>query len=152
MSDDIEADSSAEEPSDESSGFKSVTSRMEADARKRWGPPELRRKKNQAYSDRLVRRYSEPVIRGLLTALRDVQGLVCTRSLARLDLAKTPLAEIIEPFQILGLDFKILGVEDHLYRVSIGSGWETVGDGGEFLIERHGDLYSVKESGIQWIA
>jgi hypothetical protein len=110
-------------------------------------------KKTRDYVNGLIQEHSEDVIRGLLIALRHVEPRhlpfrslpICMSDLAEIDLATTPLHEIIQPFRILGTNFEILGVDEPRYRVKIFAGYGNAGGGGEFLIVRTGDVLRVEE-------
>jgi hypothetical protein len=118
----------------------------EAKATQLYGPPELRRRKNQRFAARLVAKYSEPVIRSLLAALSGVKDLLCTQFLAEMDLAGAPLWEIIQPFELGGIRFHIVAVQMNSYTVEIGAGFGTAGDGGKFVIAPEGNRYAVKQT------
>ena len=124
---------------------------LEAKSAEMHGPPEVRARKNQEYADALVRRYTEPVIRGLLTALSRLKTPLCAQMLAALDLTSYPLAEIIQPFEYGGRRFDILSVNGAEYTVEISISLETEGDGGQFVITRNGDSYAVKQCLEVWI-
>ncbi len=117
----------------------------EAESTRLFGPPAMRKRKNKRHTARLVARYSEPVIRGLLVALSRVDELICTQCLSEMDLAAAPLWEIIQPFELGGYTFRIESVQDTDYVVDIAAGSGTEGDGGRFLIARHGETFTVKE-------
>jgi hypothetical protein len=113
------------------------------------GPPELRARKNRRYVDRLVRRHSEPVIRGLLAALSRLDRPLCASVLAEEDLDTADLVEIINPFSYMGRVLRILDIQDHDYTVEISRGHGTVGGGGQFVVTGHDGVYVVKERGLQ---
>jgi hypothetical protein len=123
---------------------------FEAEATRLYGPPESRAKKNRRYADRLVRRFSEPVVRGLLTALSRLDRPHCAHWLSEMDLAATPIAEIICPFELCGRRFRIASVEGDEYTVEISAGYGLAGDGGRFLIKRGCDGFVIKESLEFW--
>jgi hypothetical protein len=126
-----------------------IEAEFEAEATEYWGPRELRDRKNRRYVDRLVRRYSEPVIRGLLVALSSLKRPLCAQDLSEIDLATTPLEEIIQPFQIYGRRFKVLSVEDEAYTVEISAGYRTAGGGGRFLIARSDEEFVITKH-LEW--
>lgn len=139
-------------PHEEDAEGTNLESPWEAEARELFGPPEERAEKNRHYINSLVDRFSEPVIRGLLTALSHLDRPLCAHHLSELDLVGLPLEEIIRPFEIFGLQFRITSLDNDVYTVEISIGYDTVGDGGRFLIERDGDRFVIKESMEQWIS
>jgi len=73
--------------------------------------------------------------------------------LAERDLDRAPLAEIIQPFEILGLHFKIVSVSLPQVTVEIGESYGTIGSGGTFLLQRlAGDSFRVTDTLAGWIA
>lgn len=124
---------------------------FEDEARRLHGPPDVRAEKGRRYVDRLVDRFSEPVIRGLLRALSHLDRPLCAHWLADVDLAATPLEEIIKPFELFGRCFRILSVNGDRYTVEISRGYDTVGDGGRFVLCRDGDDFVIDESLEEWI-
>ena len=64
--------------------------------------------------------------------LRYQQNLTAA-GVAEMDLAATPLAEVICPFDLGGRRFRIVSVERDEYTVEISAGYGTAGDGGRFL-------------------
>ncbi len=129
-----------------------IEAEYEAEATQLYGPPELRAKKNLRYADRLVRRFSEPVVRGLLTTLSRLDRPLCAHWLSELDLTATPLEEIICPFDLGGRRFRIASLEGDEYTVEISAGYGTAGDGGRFLVGRAGNDFVIKEHLEQWIS
>jgi len=124
---------------------------FENEARKRYGPPDVRAEKNRQYVDDLVKLYSEPVIRGLLTALSRLERPLCAHWLAKKDLVATPLGDFINPFEILGRQFRIISVDGDRYTVEISMGYDMVGDGGRFILVRNGDIFVIEQFLEQWI-
>jgi len=118
----------------------------EAEATETFGPPELRVRKNQRYAARLVRKYSEPVIRGILMCLSELKRPLCAYWLSEIDLKTTPLAEIITPFELCGLHFGVVNSDGTKYTVKISSGYGNAGDGGRFIISREGSCYTIHDT------
>lgn len=117
----------------------------ERDLTERYGSREVRARKNREHVDQLLTRVSEPELRGILIALSRLKYPLCARWLAEEDLITTPLDEIIQPYNFMGLNFNIEAAEASSYIVSIGSGWGTAGDGGKFRVKRDGDRFRVDE-------
>jgi hypothetical protein len=105
------------------------------------GPRELTRKKNRRDIDRLVRRCSEPVVRGILVALGRLNQPSSVRWLSEIDLATTTLDEVVRPFDLGGRRLKIGSRKDGGFTVDIFMGDDAAGDGGGFLVERRGDEF-----------
>ena len=125
----------------------------EAEATERYGPPDVRARKNRRYAMRLVRRYTEPTIRGILKALATLDDPACCEYLRDHDLDAEPLEAIIQPFELLGLHFSIPSVSGNHFTVDIGEGYGTVGSGGQFLVERSDDgSFRILDTLRQWIA
>lgn len=120
-------------------------SMWEAEATETYGPPELRSRKNQRYAARLVSKYSEPVIRGILKCLSTLERPLCAHWLSEIDLKLTPLAEIITPFELGGLHFRVVNCDGTKYTVNISSSLGRAGDGGSFIISREGSRYTIHE-------
>jgi len=118
----------------------------EAEATETYGPPELRSRKNQRYAARLVSKYSEPVIRGILECLSGLERPLCAHWLSEIDLKATPLAKIITPFELGGLHFKVTHHDDAKYTIEISSGYRRAGDGGSFTILRADSSYTILET------
>jgi hypothetical protein len=119
-----------------------------------YGPPAERERKHAAYIADLVERLTEPGVRSLLAALARVDQLLCTRMLARIDLAATPLAEILSPFEPCGLRLDVDPRDDGDYDVDFGAGWQHVGDGLRTVARRSRDAFVLVEDGETefWIA
>lgn len=149
MPDDTGSDATDAMP-DVQAGTGYIDPEAEAEATRLYGPPESRAAKNARYADRLVRRFSEPVVRGLLAALGRLDHPLAAHWLSETDLAVTPLTEIICPFDLGGRRFRIISVEGNQYTVEIEAGYGTAGDGGRFVIERNGDGFAIKESLTEW--
>lgn len=120
--------------------------RWEAEATETFGPPELRVRKNQRYAARLVRKHSEPVIRGILECLSRLERPLCAHWLSETDLKLTPLAEIITPFELCGLHFRVVNSDGTKYTVDISSGYGKSGDGGSFIVLREGSCYTIHDT------
>ncbi len=130
-----------------------VIDAWEAEATRTYGPPELRTRKNRRYVQRLARRHSEPVVRGLLKALSTLDDPMCCANLREHDLDADPLEEIICPFELMGKSVSISKVSDTQFLVDIGQAYDTCGSGGEFLLERNSDgSFRVAEVRGGWIA
>ena len=52
---------------------------------------------------------------------------------------------VIRPFEILGTHFQVVEANDPVYKVQISKGYETVGDGGEFLVRLNGERFEVDD-------
>jgi hypothetical protein len=128
-----------------------VLAHFEAESTRLYGPPELRARKNQRYVERLVRKHSEPVIRGLLMALSRLEEPQCAHWLSEVDLASKPLTEIIDPFEFGGLRFAVRARDTSNYEVEIAMSFGNCGDGGRFLVVRDADTFVVKEALRSWI-
>ena len=125
----------------------------EEEATRTFGPPEARAEKNRRYVSRLVRKHSEQTIRGLLKALSKLEDPMCCSRLAEHDLDAAPLEEIIRPYELLGLDFKVKRVSETQMKVEMGEAYGEVGSGGGFILERVGPgSYRIVEELKQWIA
>lgn len=107
--------------------------------------PEIRAAKNRKYAARLVRRFSEPIVRGLLSALSTLESPYCAHWLSGLDLKATPLAEIIQPHEPFGFDLRVVSVKDGDYTVNISMGGELAGDAGTFVITHLDGKFFIKE-------
>jgi hypothetical protein len=142
---------SPEEEAEFEASMREADRGWEIEATRIFGPPEVRIRKNQRYANRLVARYSEPVIRGLLVALSRLEKPLCAHWLSEIDLSTTPLAEIINPFEICGRRFIILSVVGLDYTVKISSGFGTAGDGGQFVFTRDGEAFMLKDELSYWI-
>ena len=79
------------------------------------------------------------------------QRPLCAHWLSEIDLSTTPLAEIINPFEICGRRFIILSVVGLDYTVKISSGFGTAGDGGQFVFTRDGEAFMLKDELSYWI-
>ena len=134
---------SPEEEAEFQALWKAAEAEFEAEATLTYGPPELRARKNQRYVDRLIRRYSEPVIRGLLDALSHSKWPTCAEALAEIDLFSTPLAEIIQPFELGGRHFRVESVAGDDYVVSISAAYGLAGSGGSFVLTRKADTFVI---------
>lgn len=110
-----------------------------------YGPREERALKNRQHVDELLTRVSEPELRGILAALSQLERPLCAHWLSRINLAATPLDQIIRPYDFMGLGFTVEAVEASAYIVSIGTAWGTIGDGGKFRVKRNGDQFRVDE-------
>ena len=118
-----------------------------------YGPAEVRSRKNRRYFTRLVRAHSEQTIRGLLSALSKLRDPTCCSSLAEHDLGAEPLEEIIRPYELLGLDFKVRKVSETQVTVQMGEAYGDVGSGGTFLLEQvEPGTFRVVEVLETWIA
>jgi hypothetical protein len=72
--------------------------------------------------------------------------------LAQLDLDAEPLEEIIRPYELLGLDFKVKIVSETQLTVELGQAYQSVGSGGKFLLERiDSNIYRIVEELEGWI-
>jgi hypothetical protein len=125
----------------------------EVEATERYGPPNVRTRKNRRYAARLVRKHTEPTIRGLLKALAILDDPMCCENLRNHDLDAEPLEQIIQPFELLGLDFRILSVSTNRFTVDIGEAYGNVGSGGAFVVERlNSGSFHILDTISQWIA
>ena len=115
------------------------------------GAPETLRRKNARYVARLVKRHTEPVLRGLLRALARLKQPLCAAMLSDHDLANEPLDGLIDAFGFGGLSFQIVSVVDAVYTVEIDMSFGHVGDGGRIEIVRTGDSYQAREAEILWM-
>ncbi len=131
--------------------FDDETERRLAEA---YGTPEDRERKQSAYIAGLLGRLSEREVRGLLAALARIERLLCTQMLTRIDLAATPLAEILRPFEPCGLRLDVDPREDGDLDVEFGACWLDVGDGLRTVARRSGDDFSLvdDEDSSFWIA
>ena len=138
-----------------------ITDAWEAEATKLYGPPEIRKRKNQRYVQRLVRRHSEAAVRGMLKALSKLDDPMCCANLRDHDLDADPLEDIVCPFELMGLSVRISSVSDTQFLVDIGEAYDTCGSGGSFLLERNSDgsraifaatISSIRAAGISVIA
>lgn len=109
------------------------------------GTAKTRAEKNRRYVARLVRRFSEPVVRGLLSALSTLDHPYCVHWLSEIDLEKTPLTEIIQPHKPFGFDLRIDSVKDGDYTVRASMGGELAGDAGTFVITQLDGNFVIKE-------
>jgi hypothetical protein len=116
---------------------------FERESAELYGPPDVRQHKAEEYISDLIAKYSEPVIRGILIALSRLERPRCAHWLSEMDLLSTPLTEIIEPFEVGGLEFKVSSADASDYEVQISAGYGRAGDGGRFLIHRDGDTFTV---------
>lgn len=125
----------------------------EAEATRRYGPPAVRARKNRRYVARLIRRHSEPTLRGILKALSTLDEPMCCERLREHDLDSAPLETIIRPFELLGLHFRVVSESDQRVTVEMGEAYETVGSGGEIQLDRS-ENHTFRIRGIlsQWIA
>ena len=125
----------------------------EAEATERYGPPDVRTRKNRRYAMRVVRRHTEAAIRSILKALATLDDPTCCENLRNHDLNAEPLGEIIQPFELLGLRFSILSVSASHFTIDIGEAYGTVGSGGQFVLERLDDgSFRILDTLRQWIA
>ena len=125
----------------------------EAEASRTFGPPEVRQQKNRRYVGRLLRKHSEDEIRGMLKVLAKLEEPMCCANLAEHDLDAAPLHEIIQPFELVGLNFSAKSVSDTQVEVEIGEAYGTVGSGGRFLLQRDGpSSFRLIEQLDGWIA
>lgn len=115
------------------------------------GTATTRAEKNRRYVARLVRRFSEPVVRGLLSALSTLERPYCAHWLSSLDLEETPLAEIIQPHEPFGFGLRITSVKEGDYKVHASMGGELAGDAGTFVITHLDGKFFIKEELIQCI-
>lgn len=104
-----------------------------------------RAEKNSRYVARLVRRFSEPVVRDLLSALSTLDHPYCAHWLSGLDLKATPLAEIIQPHEPFGFDLRVVSLKDGDYTVHVSMGGELAGDAGTFVITHLDGKFFIKE-------
>jgi hypothetical protein len=149
MADDPEPEDEPLSPEEEaeSQAFREACElELEAKATQLYGPPEVRERKCRRYAGRLVKRFGEPVIRGLLIALSRLDRPLCAQWLSEMDLAAAPLALIIRHYDLMGPRFRILSIDGDDYVVDISGGFGTAGDGGVFLIGRdfESDGFKVK--------
>ena len=125
----------------------------EAEATRTYGPPDVRARKNRRYVGRLVRKCSESTIRGILKALSTLDHPMCCENLRNHDLDSEALEQIIRPFELMGLHFRILAISEPQFTVQIGEGYGNVGSGGQFLLERIEDRsFRILQMPRQWIA
>ncbi|WP_165249722.1 hypothetical protein [Paludisphaera soli] len=119
-----------------------------------YGPPDERDRKQTDFIADLVERFSNQGVRSLLAALGQVDGLLCTDMLRRIDLAATPLAEILRPFEPCGLRLDVDPREDGDFDVEFGGCWLDVGDGLRTVARRSGDGFVLVdgEAAQFWIA
>ncbi len=123
------------------------------------GPRKVRERKNQRYLAMLIRKHTEPVLRGILKAMskaNDLHGeglrLLCVQFLTETDLDQ-PLEKLIAPFNDIyrNRPIRIVEVNGPEYIVEIHGGGGTAGDGGTFLLVRDGDIFRIKEQLDWWI-
>jgi hypothetical protein len=113
----------------------------------------VRAEKNRRYAARLVRKHSEQTIRGLLKALSKLDDPICCSNLAEHDLDTAPLEEIIRPYELLGLYFRVKIVSETQLTVELGEAYDSVGSGGKFLLERvDSSNFRVIGESLTWIA
>ncbi len=130
-----------------------VSQFMEAEAPRLFGPPEMRARKNRRYVRRLVRKFPEQQVRSMLKALSALDDPQCCANLREHDLDAEPLEEIICPFDLLGLSVTIAGLPGGLFQVDLGEAYDTVGSGGQFVLESLGDeAFRIVEQTGGWIA
>jgi hypothetical protein len=130
-----------------------VSAAWEAQATATFEPPEVRAQKNKRFVARLAKKYSERAIRQMLLALSARDEPMCCKNLRQHDLAADPLHHIVRPFELLGLDFRVRQLSESRFRVDIGEAYDTVGSGGEFVIEQCGDRgFRVVAVLSEWIA
>src|SRR5207249_3801273 len=111
-----------------------------------YGPPEVRRRKNQEYVAELVATHTEPVVRGILKALAKLPSPQCAANLSERDLDSVALDEIIRPHEHFGLNLSIETVGGEEFTVKMGEFWNKCGSGGGFILERSDDgSFRVKE-------
>ena len=125
----------------------------EKEATRTYGPPEVWARKNRRYAQRLVRMYSEQAIRGMLKALAVLDEPMCCQNLRMHNLDAAPLETVIQPFDRLGFQFRILSASTHHITVDIGEAYGTVGSGGQVHLERlSNDRFRIVDVLQQWIA
>ena len=110
----------------------------EEEATRTFGAPAVRKEKNRRYVARLVRKHSEAEIRGMLKVISKLKEPMCCANLAEHDLDAAPLDEIIQPYELLGLNFSAKSISVTHVEVEIGEAYGTVGSGGKFLLQRDG--------------
>jgi hypothetical protein len=111
-----------------------------------FGPRAERQARGREFVADLVSRYTEPVLRGILIALSRLKDPRCAQYIAEHDLATVDLADVIQPFEIYGLNFEVLAVDGDAYTVEIFAGYETTGSGGQFLLTRRGDHFEITDT------
>jgi hypothetical protein len=109
----------------------------EAEATRRFGPPEVRQQKNRRYVGRLLRKHSEEEIRGMLKALSKLKEPLCCANLAEHDLDAAPLHEIIQPYELLGLHFRVKSLSVTQVEVEVGEAYGAVGSGAKIVLQRN---------------
>ena len=125
----------------------------EHQATRAFGAPNIRKKKNQRYIARLLRKFCEAEIRGMLKAVAILKEPMCCDNLSEHDVDAAPLHEIIQPYELLGLHFSAKSVSDAHVEVEISEAYGNVGSGGKFLLQRTGSgSFRVVEQLERWIA
>ncbi|AMV39962.1 hypothetical protein [Planctomyces sp. SH-PL62] len=118
-----------------------------------YGPPQERERKLLAYLADLVERLTEPGLRAMLTTLSGQKDrLLCMKFLAEKDIAGAPLDQLLDPFVPCGLELNIVSQDGSDYIVDVGAGWQTVGDGGRFVLRKDVEEFIVVEGPETWIA
>jgi hypothetical protein len=108
----------------------------EEEATRTFGPPDVRDSKNRRYTERLIRKHSEPAIRGMLKALSKLKDPMCCSSLRKHKLDSAPLHSIIRFFELLGLHFRAGTRPDQRFTINISESYGTIGSGGEYILEK----------------
>lgn len=116
---------------------------MEEEMTRLFGPPEERARKNREAVDALIQEFTEPGLRGLLTALSRLEEPLCARWLSEYDLATTPLGGMIHPYKFCGRSLTVESAEPPYYTVAISMGFGDAGDGAEIRVRRDGDTFTV---------
>ncbi len=89
----------------------------------------------------------------MLKALATLNRPMCCESLRNYDLDAEPLEDIIRPFEIYGLCFRVLSISDDEFVVDLGHGYGTCGSGGGFLLERLGsNSFRMKDTLVERIS
>ena len=146
---------SAEQVAEERAERKRQREATEREMTKAYGPPKVRERKNKRYVAALVREYSEPFIRRLLVELNKLdtkrEPNSYMRPLNGINLKKTPLHEIIRPYEFFAYNLDIEKQPDGILKARGGRAYGHCGSGSTVEVKRWGKGFRVVERSF-WCA